>query len=100
MGGEGGVSNGKVSGFHAAEFAFFRLAAPFVPGRRGVIYCARRRVSEANRRAEAAFRPEIPPAGACGGAGFPGRYRIGPYMGLQSCKVCIFPFSRNIYSGP
>ena len=30
--------------------------------RRGGIYCARRRVSEANRRAAAALRPEIPPA--------------------------------------
>ena len=39
--------------------------------RRGGIYCARRRVSEANRRAAAALRPEIPPAGICGGAGFP-----------------------------
>ena len=29
--------------------------------RRGGIYCARRRVSEANRRAAAALRPEIPP---------------------------------------
>ena len=36
--------------------------------RRGGIYCARRRVSEANRRAAAALRPEIPPAGPCGGA--------------------------------
>ena len=99
MGGEGGLLNGKVSGFHAAEFTFFRLAAPFVPGRRGGIYCARRRVSEANRRAEAALRPEIS-ARFAAAQGFPGRYGIGPYMGLQSCKVCIFPFSRNIYSGP
>ena len=91
MGGEGGVSNGKVSGFHAAEFAFSRLAATFISVCRGGIYCARRRVSEANRRAAAALRPEIPPAGVCGGAGFPGRYGIGPYMGLQSCKVCISP---------
>ena len=30
--------------------------------RRGGIYCARRRVSEANRRAAAALSPEIPPA--------------------------------------
>ena len=63
MGGEGGVSNGKVSGFHAAVFAFSRLAASFIPVRRGAIYCARRRVSEANRRAEAALRPENPPVG-------------------------------------
>ena len=37
-------------------------------GRRGGIYCARRRVSEANRRAAAALRPEIPPAGPCAAA--------------------------------
>ena len=47
MGGEGGLLNGKFSGFHAAGFTFFRLAAPFVPGRRGGIYpsrgCSRRR---------------------------------------------------------
>ena len=36
--------------------------------RRGGIYCARRRVSEANRRAAAALRPEIPPAGPCSAA--------------------------------
>ena len=41
--------------------------------RRGGIYCARRRVSEANRRAAAALGPEIPPAGVCAAAGFPGR---------------------------
>ena len=52
-----------------AGFVVFPLAAPFVPVRRGVIYCARRRVSEANRRAAAALRPEIPPAGVRGGAG-------------------------------
>ena len=37
--------------------------------RRGGIYCARRRVSEANRRAAAALRPEIPPGDVCGAAG-------------------------------
>ena len=35
---------------------------------RGGIYCARRRVSEANRRAAAALRPEIPPAEPCAAA--------------------------------
>ena len=54
-----------------AGFVVFPLAATFIPVRRGGIYCARRRVSEANRRAAAALRPEIPPAGICGGAGFP-----------------------------
>ena len=38
-------------------------------GRRGGIYCARRRVSEANRRAAAALGLEIPPAGVCAAAG-------------------------------
>ena len=57
MGGEGGVLNGKVSGFHAAEFAFFRLASTFIPVCRGGIYCARRRVSEANRTVGPALRP-------------------------------------------
>ena len=47
--------------------------------RRGVIYCARRRVSEANRRAAAALRPEIPPVEPCAAVGSPGRYGIGPY---------------------
>ena len=47
--------------------------------RRGGIYCARRRVSEANRRAAAALRPEIPPVEPCAAVGSPGRYRIGPY---------------------
>ena len=73
MCGEGGVSNVKVSDFHAAEFAFFRLAAPFVPVCRGGIYCARRRVSEANRRAAAALRPEIPPGEPHAATGSPGR---------------------------
>ena len=47
--------------------------------RRGGIYCARRRVSEANRRAAAALRPEIPPVEPCAAVGSPGRYGIGPY---------------------
>ena len=46
--------------------------------RRGGIYCARRRVSEANRRAAAALGPEIPPAGVCAAAGFPGRCKHRP----------------------
>ena len=87
MGGEGGVSNGKVSGFHAAEFTFSRLAATFISVCRGGIYCARRRVSEANRRAAAALRPEIPPAGVCAGAGCGGmrasRPTVVPYVPHQ-----------------
>ena len=47
--------------------------------RRGGIYPARRRVSEANRRAAAALRPEIPPVEPCAAVGSPGRYGIGPY---------------------
>ena len=46
-----------------------RLAAGFATIRRGEIYCARRRVSEANRRAAAALGPEIPPTGVCAAAG-------------------------------
>ena len=44
-----------------------------------MIYCARRRVSEANRRAAAALRPEIPPVEPCAAVGSPGQYGIGPY---------------------
>ena len=51
------------------------------------IYCARRRVSEANRRAAAALRPEIPPAGVCAGAGCGGmrasRPTVVPYVPHQ-----------------
>ena len=50
--------------------------------RRGGIYCARRRVSEANRRAAAALRPEILPAGPCGNARFPGRCEHRPLQGF------------------
>ena len=102
MGGEGGVSNGKVSGFHAAEFAFSRLAASFVPVRRGGIYCARRRVSEANRRAAAALRPEIPPAGVCGGVGCGGmrasRPTVVPYVPHQPGTPHVFDV-RNLCRG-
>ena len=70
-----------------AGFVVSPLAAPFVPVRRGVIYCARRRVSEANRRAAAALRPEIPPAGVCGGVGCGGmrasRPTVVPYVPYQ-----------------
>ena len=52
--------------------------------RRGGICCARRRVSEANRRAAAALRPEIPPAGPCAAAGFPGRCEHRPLQGFAS----------------
>ena len=50
---------------------------------RGGIYCARRRVSEANRRAAAALRPEIPPAGVRDAARFPGRCKHRPLQRLQ-----------------
>ena len=52
--------------------------------RRGGIYCARRRVSEANRRAAAALRPEIPPVEPCAAVGSPGRYGIGPTGGKDN----------------
>ena len=45
-----------------AGFACSRLVTGLAPVRRGGIYPARRRVSEANRHAAAALRPEIPPA--------------------------------------
>src|SRR5699024_11825076 len=45
-----------------AGFACSRLVTGLAPVRRGGIYPARRRVSEANRHAAAALRPENPPA--------------------------------------
>ena len=66
--------------------------------RRGGIYCARRRVSEANRRAAAALRPEIPPAGVCAAAG-----SLGTMQASSPTEVCYnagFPFGpkHKIYS--
>ena len=51
--------------------------------RRGGIYCARRRVSEANRRAAAALGPEIPPAGPAATQGSRDDASIVPYRGLR-----------------
>ena len=67
--------------------------------RRGGIYCARRRVSEANRRAAAALRPEIPPAGVRATAGFPGRCKHRPLQGLRQREVGIFPAGRAPAAG-
>ena len=58
--------------------------------RRGGIYCARRRVSEANRRAAAALRPEIPPAEP-GAATNRADMESAPYRGLRHRRVRMFP---------
>ena len=50
--------------------------------RRGGIYCARRRVSEANRRAAAALGPEIPPGAFAVPRGVRDDASIVPYRGL------------------
>ena len=50
--------------------------------RRGGIYCARRRVSEANRRAAAALGPEIPPGVFAAARGARDDASIVPYRGL------------------
>ena len=62
--------------------------------RRGGIYCARRRVSEANRRAAAALRPEIPPGDPRAAARFPGRCKHRPLHGFAMPQGCGFPFGR------
>ena len=49
--------------------AVVRFRGSFRKVCRGGIYCARRRVSEANRRTAAALRPEIPPGEPCAAAG-------------------------------
>ena len=78
MGGEGGVSNGKVSGFHAAEFAFFRLAATFISVCRGGIYPSRGRL---RRR------------------GVSGPIWNRPLHGFAIMQGLHFPGDRSIYSG-
>ena len=68
--------------------------------RRGGIYCARRRVSEANRRAAAALRPEIPPAGPCDSASradmesAPTRVCVFAGVRLPGWSLCFPPFCR------
>ncbi len=59
--------------------------------RRGGIYCARRRVSEANRRAAAALRPEIPPANLAAAQGPPGRCEHRPLQGVVVSPGSHFP---------
>ena len=60
--------------------------------RRGGIYCARRRVSEANRRAAAALRPEIPPAKP-GAATNRADMESAP---TEVCGIAGFAFSRLV----
>ena len=62
---------------------------------RGGIYPARRRVSEANRRAAAALRPEIPPAGVRAAARFPGRCEHRPLQRLQQRGAAAVRFDRS-----
>ena len=64
--------------------------------RRGGIYCARRRVSEANRRAAAALRPEIPPVDVCGAAGCGGMRASRP---TADRMVTAVPVWRGISEG-
>ena len=106
-GGGGRLAAGRAlnrrGGFHIRPGVF---APPQFPGppprlpqnikliRRGGIYCARRRVSEANRRAAEALRPEIPPAEPCAAAGFPGRCKHRPLHGFATPQGCSFPFGR------
>ena len=71
-----------------------RLAQNMKLIRRGGIYCARRRVSEANRRAAEALRPEIPPAEPRAAARFPGRCKHRPLHGFAMPQGCGFPFGR------
>ncbi len=66
-----------------------RLAQNMKLIRRGGIYCARRRVSEANRRAAAALRPEIPPGTFAPPRGSRDDASIVPYRGLQCRRVVI-----------
>ena len=68
--------------------------------RRGGIYCARRRVSEANRRAAAALGPEIPPAGVCPSAGCAGRCKHRPLQGFVVMRGRGFPVGRGICRAP
>ena len=87
-------------GMRASRPTAARVAAAVPVGpkhkfiRRGGIYCARRRVSEANRRAAAALRPEIPSAGPCAAARFPGRCEHRPLHGFAMPQGCGFPFGR------
>ena len=64
--------------------------------RRGGIYPARRRVSEANRRAAAALGPEIPPAGVCPSAGCAGRCKHRPLQGFVVTPGYRFPGGRAL----
>ena len=57
--------------------------------RRGGIYCARRRVSEANRRAAAALGLEIPPAGVCAAAGCGGMRASRPTFARAAAGVPV-----------
>ena len=66
-----------------------RLAQNIKFVRRGGIYCARRRVSEANRRAAAALRPEIPPGTFAPPRGSRDDASIVPYTGLQCRRVVV-----------
>ena len=66
-----------------------RLAQNIKLIRRGGIYCARRRVSEANRRAAAALRPEIPPGTFAPPRGSRDDASIVPYRGLQCRRVVV-----------
>ncbi len=66
-----------------------RLAQNIKFVRRGGIYCARRRVSEANRRAAAALRPEIPPGTFAPPRGSRDDASIVPYTGLQRRRVVV-----------
>ena len=62
--------------------------------RRGGIYCARRRVSEANRRAAAALRPEIPPGTFAPPRGSRDDASIVPYRGCNAARLAAIPFGR------
>ena len=66
-----------------------RLAVDPSVGRRGGIYPARRRVSEANRRAAAALGPEIPPAGVCAAAGCGGMRASRPTFARAAAGVPV-----------
>ena len=68
--------------------------------RRGGIYPARRRVSEANRRAAEALRPEIPPAGLAAAQGPPGRCEHRPLQGLRLRRAHGSPVGRRVSYAP
>ena len=67
--------------------------------RRGGIYCARRRVSEANRRAAAALGPEIPPAGVCAAAGSGGMGHPALRSSGWVAAVPVWPEAQNSFVG-